>query len=116
MKTTLKLGSLLLLLGGSVVTAFGADNTTAIEYFKFLQFGPAKEILLQNQNDAEACFYLGEIYHLENKDDSAALFYKKGLSINAEDPYNAIGEAKLELKQNQKEASKKIEKIAKSQD
>ena len=42
MKTTLKLGSLLLLLGGSVVTAFGADNTTAIEYFKFLQFGPEK--------------------------------------------------------------------------
>lgn len=114
MKTTLKLGSLLLLLSASVVNAFGADNTTAIEYFKFLQFEPAKEILLQNQNDAEACFYLGEIYHLENKDDSAALFYKKGLSINAEDPYNAIGEAKLELKQNQKEASKKIEKIAKS--
>ena len=63
MKTTLKLGSLLLLLGGSVVTAFGADNTTAIEYFKFLQFGPAKEILLQNQNDAEACFYFGEFYY-----------------------------------------------------
>lgn len=33
MKTTLKLGSLLLLLGGSVISAFGADNTTAIEYF-----------------------------------------------------------------------------------
>ncbi len=114
MKTTLKLGSLLLLLNGSAITAFGADNSTAIEYFKFLQLDPAKEIFLQNQNDAEACFYLGEIYNIENKNDSAAFFYKKGLSINAEDPYNAIGEAKLELKLNQGDASKKIEKIAKS--
>ncbi len=119
MKKTFKLFSLFLLVNGTILTASSADNTTAIEYFKFLQFGPAQEILLQNLNDsqankAEACFYLGEIYNIQNKPDSAAYYYSKGLSINADDPYNAIGEAKLQLKKNQSEAVKTIEKIAKS--
>jgi predicted Zn-dependent protease len=90
------------------------NNQKAIDYLKFDLKNPAKTVLLQNikdsqvsaQQQAEADYYLGEIYFIEQKKDSADFYFKKGEKADQTYAFNTVGEAKLLLKTNPSEAEK----------
>ena len=105
--------SSLIFIGGMAATALGASYTDGIEYFKAGQPERAKIILERTFNDpatnkAEACYYLGEVYSKMNKNDSASYYYKMGLAADPTYVFNKIGEAKLLMKSNLKEAESMI--------
>ena len=85
------------------------DNQKAIEYFTFGLTNPSKEILLNNlktgtlspQQQAEAYYYLGEIYFLEQKKDSALYYYQQAPDY----VFNIIGQAKLNINESEKTLS-----------
>lgn len=62
----------------------------------------AKNILLQDLNSsankAEVCYYLGNIYFVENKVDSAAYYFSQGLKADPLNSLNTIGNTMLTLK------------------
>lgn len=92
----------------------GADNQKAIEYYIYGANQAAREILLANlngntlspQEKAEANYYLGEIYFIEQKKDSAGYYYKQGQEISPDYAFNLIGEAKILLATNPGEGEK----------
>ncbi len=104
----------------SILFASANSNQKAIEYFTYGLNNPAKKILLGNlktgnmtlQEQAEACYYLGEIYSKENKVDSAGYYYQQGLSIDQSYAPNSVGEAKLILKTDVSGAEKILNGIA----
>jgi tetratricopeptide (TPR) repeat protein len=62
---------------------------------------------------SETCFYLGNIYFGENKPDSAAIYFKKGLIGKQVNVLNTIGLAMLKVKSNPKEAELDIQSVLK---
>jgi len=78
----------------------------------------AKPLLLKELNAdsatiAESCYHLGNIYFGENMADSAAFFYKKGLSVYPLNSLNAVGLAMLKMKSNITEANQDITTVLK---
>jgi tetratricopeptide (TPR) repeat protein len=63
-----------------------------------------EEIAVDSATRAECCFYLGNIYFGENKSDSAAFYFNKGLVANPLYPLNTIGLAMLKIKSSPAEA------------
>lgn len=103
-------------ISGLFCTTVVADNTRGIDCFRAGLPEAAKVLLLDHtanpqENRAEACFYLGEIYFSEQKNDSAAYFYQQGLSIDPEYQFNKVGEAKLLMKKDPETANHMIEEL-----
>lgn len=100
----------------SVTISFAAaKEAQGIDYYKAGFPLVAKPLLLQSYNTdtltrSESCFYLGNIYFGENKQDSAAIFFKKGL-VGKESVLNTIGLAMLKIKTDQKAADLEIQNV-----
>ncbi|MFA6333942.1 MAG: tetratricopeptide repeat protein [Bacteroidales bacterium] len=100
-------------------TSSANDNKKGIEFYNAGLLNTAKSILKDNiqkgdVNQAEACYYLGEIYYDSNSPDSASYYYKEGIKANPLYAFNLIGDAKLTLKSNPVEAGKVISTILKA--
>jgi len=99
----------------SVVEAKEAKDAQGIAYYKAGFPQVAKPLLLKEYNmdsltRSESCFYLGNIYFGEQKPDSAAIFFKRGLS-GKENVLNTIGLAMLKIKSDQKSADQEIQNV-----
>jgi len=100
------------------LSAASASAGQGISYYKAGFPIVAKPLLLQEYNTdvatrSETSFYLGNIYFGENKMDSAAIYFKKGLADNQDDVLNVIGLAMLKVKTNPKEADLEIQNVLK---
>jgi tetratricopeptide (TPR) repeat protein len=105
-KKTLLLATVLFV---SAANSFAGSNEKAIEYYRAELYGAAKIYLMQQKNlsateQAEACYYLGQIYYKQNQPDSARYFYEKAVEIDPEYPFGYVGLGELEVKSNPKSA------------
>ena len=96
-----------LLLAGAAIVSSAQGYKDGIEYYKVDQLDNAKELLERNLNAAstdksEAFYYLGQIALKQGKLDEAKSYFDKGFAANANNPYNLIGQAALELKKGAK--------------
>ncbi len=76
------------------------DISSGIKLIKHEKFNEAKKTfnsLLNGKSKAEAYFYLGEIYFIEEKVDSAKVFYKKGIEADIDFPLNYAGMVRLNV-------------------
>lgn len=71
------------------------------------------ELTTDPSNIAENCYYLGSIYFGENKIDSAAYFFNKGLAANPLNSLNSVGLSMLKMKSNLAEAELDIKNLLK---
>lgn len=111
MKANLRLFSTAVMVSSVVFTSV-ADNKEGVEFYKSNQKGIAKQIFLENHaNDAEACYYLGDILFSEQKLDSAAMYFDKGLAADPESALNKIGKAKLLIKSDPAAAQQAFKEI-----
>ncbi len=96
---------------GLLFVSFGsiADNKTGIDLYESGMYSASKAYFLKKLNTlpqeekAEAYYYLGEDYLMLGRPDSAQFYYKKGIEVAPEYPYNHIGMGKLMLKDHEKE-------------
>jgi tetratricopeptide (TPR) repeat protein len=81
------------------------------------QYSKAKQVFLdinKQKPNEEAYYYLGEIYFLDNKIDSAASAYQQGVNTNSKYLYNYTGLGKVALqKGNTAAANENFEKAKK---
>ncbi len=73
----------------------------------------AKSLLLDElntskENHADVCYYLGNIYFVENKLDSASLYFNKGLVADPLNSLNTVGLSMLKVKSNPQVAEVEI--------
>lgn len=99
-------------------TISAAEPAQGIAYYKAGFPQVAKPLLLKEYatdtlTRSETCFYLGNIYFGENKADSAAIYFKKGLIGKQVNVLNTIGLAMLKVKTNPKEADTDIQAVLK---
>ena len=92
----------LMLLGGSL-SALAQGYKDGIEYYKVGQYDNAKELLLRNLNDAttdksEAYYYLGCLDMKAGNTADAKANFDKGVTENANNPYNYVGLGAVALK------------------
>lgn len=95
-----------------------AKDSEGISFYKAGFPKQAKALLMQelkanSANAAETCYFLGNVYFGENKNDSALYYYNKGISFVAESPLNTIGLAKLQIKANAAQAKEAIDNVLK---
>jgi len=100
----------------SVVEAREAKDAQGIAYYKAGFPQVAKPLLLKELGTdsltrSETCFYLGNIYFGENKLDSAAIFFKKGLTNKEVNVLNTIGLSMLKIKTDPKTADVEIQNV-----
>jgi tetratricopeptide (TPR) repeat protein len=79
-----------------------AANERGIDLYRAELYDAAKIFFLQQNNQtpqeqAENYYYLGQTYYALQKVDSAAYYYAKAITANAEYPFGYIGEGKLAL-------------------
>ena len=106
----------LMLLGGSL-SAFAQGYKDGIEYYKVGQYDNAKELLLRNLDDAatnksEAYYYLGCIDMKQGKVADAKANFEKGKAADANNPYNYVGLASIDLKNGNTDAAEETFKQA----
>lgn len=92
-----------LLLAGAVISGSAQSYKDGIEYYKVDQLDNAKELLERNlnapsTNKSEAFYYLGQIALKQGNLNEAKSYFDRGLSADANNPYNLVGQAALELK------------------
>lgn len=93
------------------------DIKTGINLIREQKYNKAKLLfssMLDSKNKSEAYFYLGQIYFVEKKIDSAKVYFEKGISADANEPLNYAGLVKCNLYSNansdaEKNVSKAIE-------
>ena len=105
-----------MLMGASLV-ANAQGSKDGIEYYKVDKFDNAKELLERNLNSAStdkalAFYYLGQIALHQGNVAEAAANFEKGISANAANPYNYVGQAAIALK-NRGEVKTLLEKARK---
>ena len=101
-----------------VLNLSAAEPAQGIAYYKAGFPQVAKPLLLKEYaNDTltrtETCYYLGIIYFGENKPDSAAIYFKKGLIGKQVNVLNTIGLSMLKMKTSLKEADTEIQNVLK---
>ena len=106
----------LMLLGGSL-SAFAQGYKDGIVYYKVGQYDNAKELLLRNLDDAatnksEAYYYLGCIDMKQGKVADAKANFEKGKAADANNPYNYVGLASIDLKNGNTDAAEETFKQA----
>ena len=115
MKRKFFFASLMLMGASLVVNAQGYKD--GIEYYKVDKLDNAKELLERNLNSAStdkalAFYYLGQIALHQGNVAEAAANFEKGISANAANPYNYVGQAAIALK-NRGEVKTMLEKARK---
>lgn len=83
------------------------DIATGVKLIKNQKYTEAKHYfssLLNTKSKADAFFYLGQIYFLEDKLDSAKAFYSKGMEADNDNPLNYAGMVKINLAENDQSA------------
>ena len=93
------------------------DIKTGIKLLREQKYNKAKLLfssMLDSKNKSGAYFYLGQIYFVEKKIDSAKVYFEKGISSDANEPLNYAGLVKCNLFSNansdaEKNVSKAIE-------
>ena len=114
----MKRNFLILLFAVITASISAAEPAQGIAYYKAGFPQVAKPLLLREYaadtlTRSETCFYLGNIYFGENKLDSAAIYFKKGLIGKQVNVLNTIGLAMLKVKSNPKEADLDIQAVLK---
>lgn len=79
----------------SIVTIFFASNKIATDYFNGGEYAIAKSYFLSGKMDAMDNYYLGQIYIITNKKDSAQYYFNKGLQLDPANAYNKVGIATI---------------------
>ncbi|MDD3107698.1 MAG: tetratricopeptide repeat protein [Alistipes sp.] len=105
MNVTTGLLSLILMAGATAVMAAEDGSPKGVDYYKVKMYPDAKRALInelqdEKSNKAEVNFYLGEIYFDQHKSDSASYYYQQGLAADPAYVLNAIGNLKVNLKNN----------------
>jgi len=100
------------------LSSLKAKDGQGIAYYNAGFPHSAKALLLEDlvagsANQAEACFYLGNIYFEESKQDSASFYFKKGLVADPTSALNTIGLAMLQIKTNSAVADQDIDNALK---
>jgi len=95
------------------VSSVRAATTHGIAYYNagFPQVAKSlllDELITSKENHADVCFYLGNIYFEENKKDSAALYFNKGLVADPLNSLNTVGLSMLKIKSNPQAAELEI--------
>lgn len=92
-----------------------AQNNPGVNYLALGEKELAKNYFMKTirQAPAESYYYLGEIAYSEGNYEEAKANYEKNLAANPESALSAIGLAKLELKNNPKEAESQLSAIQK---
>ncbi len=110
----MKKGIILTLLVALFIPMF-ASNQTAIDYYLSGDIKTAKERFAQTKKlDALDYYYLGLISIKENNLEKAKTYFNKGLAIDAQNIYNKIGLATLNIKNNPKATDKLLKKLWKT--
>lgn len=93
-----------------------AQNNRGVDYYSLGENKLAKETFLKSvqQEPDLSYYYLGEIALNEGKPDEAKANYEKGIAVNPQSIYCAIGLAKLNYKSDPKELSKALKDIQKT--
>jgi len=89
-----------------LATLANAQSNVGTDYFGLGEMQTAKNFFLKQvaQSPAESNYYLGEIAFAEGNMDEAKSFYEKGIAASPLYMLNYVGQGKLLLKSNQKEA------------
>lgn len=95
-----------------------AKESQGISYYKAGFPQVAKPLLIKEYASdsltrSETCFFLGNIYFVENKLDSAEIYFKKGLTGTNVNAMNSIGLAMLKIKTKPKDAELEIQNVLK---
>jgi len=95
----------------SISFAVFANNDKGIEFYKAGMYEAAKNFFLQQKSEnpdeqAVAAYYLGLIYTKEQNANAAVAEFKRAINIAPKLPYGYIGQGRVELKNNVKEAEK----------
>ncbi len=101
------------------VSSVRAATTHGIAYYNagFPQVAKSlllDELITSKENHADVCFYLGNIYFEENKKDSAALYFNKGLVADPLNSLNTVGLSMLKIKSNPQAAESEINNALKA--
>jgi len=101
------------------ISSARAATTHGIAYYNAGFPQVAKSLLLDElntskENHADVCFYLGNIYFEENKKDSAALYFNKGLVADPLNSLNTVGLSMLKIKSNPQAAELEINNALKA--
>lgn len=86
------------------------DLSSGVKFMRDEKYSEAKRTfssLLNSSSKAEAYFYLGQIYMLQNNLDSAKIYYLNGIKSNSEFPLNYAGLVKVNLAANNLEEAEK---------
>ena len=92
-----------LMLAGASLTAMAQTHVEGEEYYKADQLENAQELLQRSLNNpgtdkSVSDYYLGMIALDNNKLDEAAKYFASGVSANANNAYNYVGQGYLALK------------------
>ena len=104
---------------GSSLFSVAQTHKEGVEYYRADQFNNAKELLQRNYNNAGTDksiseYYLGLISMRDGNLAEAKSHFEKGLSLNAEYPYNYVGLGEVALKNGDKKTAETYFKDAKS--
>ena len=109
MKQNILRNALMLTVFAGVLNAKAQSIPEAIaltESERFERSGSILRGLLQtNATDGEAWFYLGENYFENDREDSAAYCYNKGVEVNPRQPLNHVGQGKVLWAKGQRDAA-----------
>ena len=98
----------------TVVTVQAQTLDEGIKYLDEEQFPKAKktflDILKSTPANAQACYYLGELYYVMEDEDSANYYYNKGITADAQYPMNYVGLGKITLEKDYLEGRKNFDK------
>lgn len=110
-------GLLTLCLAGASLGAFAQTHVEGAEYYNADQLTNAKDLLLRSLKNSQtdksvSDYYLGMISIEEGKDGEAANYFSQGITANAENPYNYVGQGLLKLKAGDVKAAEELFKTA----
>lgn len=101
-----------LIFGGNL---FAQDISSGVKLIKNEKYSEAKKYfssLINSKSKAEAYFYLGQIYFLQGKLDSAKTLYSKGIEADNDYPLNYAGMVKVDFAENNLTEADKIQNEA----
>lgn len=107
------------LIAGASLLSVAQTHKEGVEYYRADQFSNAKELLNRNYNNAGTDqavseYYLGLIAIEEGNLAEAKEHFNKGVSLNANYPFNYVGLGELALRDGQKKAAETYFKDAKA--
>ena len=115
----MKIKFLLSLFLGSALSMSAQGYLDGVEYYRADQFNASKTVLERTLNDADtdkatSYYYLGQVAMEQGDKALAKTYFEKGVEADAENPYNYVGLAALDLANGDKKAADANVKKARS--